>query len=171
MKSLIFKIEEIFGIENNKLKKMFLLSESEKNTLNHLVESIEPNQFKGLTTKIKYFYPNIYSKIRSKQIYLNIKTFSECIYLIINDLNDIPKCKHLSKKCTGKVKFKNIIEGYCEYCKACSSCNEDFKLKRKETNLDRYGVEYPTKSNFVKNKIKDTVMRKYGVENIKQIKK
>ena len=150
---------------------MFNLTESEKNTLNRLVESIEPNQFKGLTTKIKYLYPNIYSKIHNEQIHLNIKKFSECIYLIINDLNEIPKCKYLSKKCTGKLKFKNILEGYCDYCKACSSCNEDFKLKRIETNLDRYGTEYPTRSNLIKDKIKNTVKSKYNVDNVKQIKK
>ena len=148
---------------------MFSLTESEKNKLNRLVESIEPNQFKGLTTKIKYLYPNIYSKIHKVQIDKSIKTFSECLYLIINDISIIPSCKHLSKKCTGKLKFKNILEGYCEYCKACSSCNEDFKLKRFETNLDRYGVEYPTKSNLIKNKIRDTVRSKYNVDNVKQI--
>lgn len=147
------------------------ISNIDKNRINLLISSINPNQFKGLTTKIKYLYPNIYNSIRDIQIKLNLKTFSEALYIVINDLDDVPNCIHLSKKCSGKLKFKNIIEGYHPYCKACSSCSEDFKYKRNETNLEKYGYIYPTKSTYVLNKIKQTVIRKYGVDNIKQILK
>lgn len=148
-----------------------MLTELEKDKLNSLISSINPNQFKGLTTKIKYLYPNIYNSIKDIQVKLNLKTFSEALYIVLNDLNDIPDCSHLSSKCTGKLKFKNIIEGYHPYCKACSSCSEDFRYKRSETNLEKYGYIYPTKSNYVLDKIKQTVMDKYGVNNVKQILK
>ena len=147
---------------------MFNLTDAEKQKINSLIESIEPNQFKGLSTKIKYLYPNIYSKIHNEQVHLNIKTFSECIYLIINNLSDIPECQHLSDKCYGKLKFKNLLEGYHDYCKICSSLNEDFKNKRIETNLEKYGCKYPTQSSFIKNKTIQTNLKKYGVKNVKQ---
>jgi hypothetical protein len=42
-------------------------------------------------------------------------------------------------------------------CKLCAS------LKIKQTNLEKYGVEFPTQSNNVKEKIKQTNLEKYGV--------
>lgn len=55
-------------------------------------------------------------------------------------MDDIPDCPHLSNRCFGKLKFKSINDGYFSYCKMCSSLSEDFKLKRIETNLNKYGV-------------------------------
>ena len=148
-----------------------LIIESDKLKLQKLVESINPNQFKGLTTKVKYLYPNIFLSIKKLQSDLHLKTFSEALYIVLNDLDDVPDCSHLSTKCCGKLKFKNIIEGYFPYCKACSSCNEDFKSKRTETILERYGTLHPNKNVYILEKIKNTVNQRYGVDNVKQIKK
>lgn len=146
------------------------LTESEKQRIIHLTESIEPNQFKGLSTKIKYLYPVIFQKIKEMQNSLNVQTISECLYLIINDMDSIPICSHLSDKCHGKLKFKNILEGYHDYCKVCSSLNDDFKLKRTETNMERYGCEYPTQNQLIKNKTVQTNLKKYGVKNVRMVK-
>ena len=40
----------------------------------------------------------------------------------------------------------------------------EFKDKRKEGMLKKYGVEYPSQSKEIKNKIKTTNLKKYGVE-------
>ena len=130
-----------------------ILTESDKQKLICLVESINPDQFKGLSTKIKFLYPNLFSIIKNFQIEKNLKTFSEALYLKLNNMDDVPECKHLSLKCKGKLRFKNFIEGYFEYCKSCSSKNEDFKEKRQETNMEKYGYKYPTQNILIKNKI------------------
>ena len=147
-----------------------LIENKNKDKLIHLIECIEPSQFKGLTTKIKYLYPAIFNDIKNIQIQLNIKTFSEILFLIINDLDRVPICPGLSKKCKKKLNFKNIIDGYYPYCKCCSSMSNDFKIKRKETNLLKYGCEFPNCNENIKKKIVSTVNTKYGVNNIKQIK-
>jgi len=46
-----------------------------------------------------------------------------------------------------------------------TSCKECSDEKKKETNMERYGVEYPFQCEKVKQKIKDTNMERYGVEN------
>lgn len=36
------------------------------------------------------------------------------------------------------------------------------KEKRKETNINKYGVDNPSKSSIIKNKVKDTNNKKFG---------
>ncbi len=43
--------------------------------------------------------------------------------------------------------------------------------KRKQTNLDRYGVEYAIQAKEISDKMKKTCLKKYGVENPQQSKK
>ena len=148
-----------------------MITDVERNKIEKLIESIYPSQFKGLTTKIKYLYPDIYLKLFDIKNNLNLTSISESIYLVINNLKEPPKCNKLSPKCHIKLKFKNIIEGYYPYCKACSSKNQDFINNRYETNLERYGCKYPTQNKDVLYKIKTTVFNKYNVINVKQIKK
>lgn len=143
----------------------------DKQIIINLIESLNPNQFKGLTSKIKFLYPFLFKKLKDIQIKLNIKTISEVIYLVINDLENIPICCGISKKCVKKLKFKSIVEGYFNTCKYCSSLTEDFKQKREETNIEKYGVKFATQNPIILQKIIDTNFKKYGVKNIKQIQK
>jgi osmotically-inducible protein OsmY len=57
---------------------------------------------------------------------------------------------------------KNIKRGGFYSCKKCSS------VKRKKTNLEKWGVENPMKLESVKDKIKQTSLDRYGVENVFQ---
>jgi hypothetical protein len=148
-----------------------LIDFNKKKIIVDLIESLEPSQFKGLSTKIKYLYPDIFNELKSIQTNLSLKTISECIYLIINDLDDVPKCICISDKCLNKLKFKSIVDGYFNTCKYCSSLTPDFISKREETNLDRYGVKYATQNKNILQKIVNTNLKKYGVKNIKQITK
>jgi len=154
----------IYIVNNTQIKlknsKMTNLTESEKQKINLLIESINPNQFKGLSTKIKYLYPDIFVSIKKIQMELKLSTFSEALYLVLNDMSSVPECKHISKNCKGKLRFKNFVEGYFEYCKACSSSNEDFMEKRQETNLYKYGCIYPTQNDFIKRKIISKLTKK-----------
>jgi len=147
------------------------VTEAERSCIVNLIGSINPSQFKGLTTKIKFLYPAIYGKIKKFQDRKNIKTFSEVLYLVINGMEDVPKCCGISDRCLGKLRFKSINDGYFNHCKMCSSLSEDFKLKRFETNIDRYGVRYPTQCKMVLEKTVLTNLKRYNVKNVKQIKK
>jgi rubredoxin len=64
-------------------------------------------------------------------------TFSERIYCILNNIDSTVLCKHCN---VNKVNFKNNSSGYFEYCS--NSCSfKDTKEKRKNTNIEKYGVE------------------------------
>jgi len=72
-----------------------------------------------------------------------------------------------SQKCSSqKRKDSNLLKYGVEYV---SQLNE-VKEKRKETNIERYGVEYATQSDIIKQRIKDNNLEKYGVEHTSLVK-
>lgn len=107
-------------------------------------------------------------------------SWTESLYWYYNNLTDIPKCK----VCGNNVKFKNIVVGYCDYCshkcctigtrdKAKNTCLEKYGTKtiynnpekRKQTNIERYGVDCYTKTEEYIGKSKNTYIQKYGTDN------
>lgn len=90
---------------------------------------------------------------------LNIK-FKEKFYLYENSLSNIPKCV-----CGNDLKFIDMVNGYREFC--CRECmyNSDEVKKRKIiTNMERYGVDNPSKLEIIKDKVKKTNNGKFGVD-------
>jgi len=68
-------------------------------------------------------------------------------------------------KCGKNTKFNKPSKGYYKYCSLkCSANSDDIKKKKKQTNLDKYGVENPFQSEAIKEKIKQSNLEKYGVE-------
>jgi len=130
-----------------------ILTQTDTEKLNSLIGSLNPNQFKGLTSKIKSLYPEIYADLKTAVRILGLKNISEAIYLVVNKMEKPPECENLSPNCTHRLEFKTINEGYTSHCKQCSSLSEDFKLKRKETNMDKYGTEFPNKNPEIRRKI------------------
>jgi hypothetical protein len=133
------------------------------------------------------FSNNLYKRKLQKEyndFYLYIlnlnkdKPFNENIYLWINNLDKPPVCC-----CGNDVKFLNLTLGYSKHCSYnCSNSSDNIINKKKETliknygilkqkikeqtkktNLERYGVENPAKSEIVKEKIKKTNLERYGV--------
>jgi hypothetical protein len=116
-----------------------------------------------------------YHKDISKEDYYNK-------YLNIDNLG---KCKI----CNKQLQFKNLTIGYSLYCSGsciskdsdiknkkkqnnlnkygvtCTLHNKDISEKVKKTNLEKYGVEYSLKSKDIRDKIKQTNLSKYGCEN------
>jgi hypothetical protein len=94
--------------------------------------------------------------------------------------------KHIKKdgdgkciECGKETTFKSFTRGYAEFCsiKCLNSSKEmsnrvieskkglDYNLineKIKDTMLDRYGVEHALQADFIKNKMKENNMEKYG---------
>lgn len=80
------------------------------------------------------------------------------------DVKEIPKCE-----CGNHLKFNTFVYGYSSYCsRECSYKSEKLKQRIKQTNLEKYGVENVFQNTNVINKIKQTNLEKYGVENISQ---
>lgn len=85
---------------------------------------------------------------------------------LYHNLIDSPKvCE-----CGKKTKFIDIVKGYREFCsKSCQANNQEVKLKRKKSNLQKFGHEFVFQSDEVKNKIAATNSKKYGVRNISSL--
>jgi hypothetical protein len=81
------------------------------------------------------------------------------------------------EKITSKTKIKFVckcgIEGEKGFCSLynyagifCKSCTTKIRMEKfKQTNIEKYGVEYPTQNNIVLKKRVETYKKIYGVEN------
>jgi len=124
---------------------------------------------------------SIYLKIIKKEnILKDILLFSD--FLCNDDLKQkfyhwLYKIDHKKecKICNTEIKFQGFKHPYNLTCS--KNCNKiyrssiEFKNKVKNTNLIKYGVENPWQSKEVKEKIKQTNLNRYGVENPNQSKK
>jgi hypothetical protein len=61
--------------------------------------------------------------------------------------------------------FRQLLKigGYCKYCS-----KENGKVKIIETNLHKFGVDNPMKNSEIKEKLKQSILKKYGVEHNSQ---
>lgn len=111
----------------------------------------------------------------------------ERMYVVYHNLSSLPVCL----TCSSAVEFKQFKSGYREYCSlSCSlasatrvnkiqrTTNERYGKTRdkvvqkiKETNQQKYGVDYSTQTDSMKRKAAETKLLKYGdstYNNIKQ---
>ncbi len=109
---------------------------------------------------IKKTYPEFEQYIINN--FKDAPTWSEKLYWYYHDLTCLPKCA----LCGNPVKFEGIVKGYRLHCsRKCNNNDKDTLDGRKQIFLNKYGVEYPTQNESVKNKIKQTNLEKYGVES------
>jgi hypothetical protein len=83
------------------------------------------------------------------------KSLRERCYCIVHNISEPPKCENCSEKT--KFSVSNNI-----YSKACS--NECKIIIRKQTCLEKYGVEHVSQVQEVKDKIKKINLERFGVE-------
>lgn len=80
--------------------------------------------------------------------------FNDRVKAIISNIKHAPICKH----CGSKVKLNwdrssdSLFNSFCSI--KCSRSHEDTKKKQRSTCIDKYGVDNPSKSDCVKDKIK-----------------
>lgn len=75
------------------------------------------------------------------------------------------------KICGAPLKYKNFKAGYGLFCSTeCSYKDPDVVKRRKQTCLERYGVEIPLKLEHIKKKQHQTCLERYGVESTGQVK-
>ena len=84
--------------------------------------------------------------------------------------NDDPELKFgLCPVCGKRCRFASFGGGYLLHCsKDCATKDKNTLIKRKETCINRYGVENASQLNEKKQKIKETLKERYGVEYYSQ---
>ena len=98
----------------------------------------------------------------------NSYSFKTRIYWILHDLDDFPECE----VCHGKVRRNvwTLEYGYRKHGTTSITCSEDCKKIAQKKNyektcLDKYGVTNTYAADSVKETIRETNLRLYGVEN------
>ena len=144
-------------------------------------------------------YEHFYYELLEKTLNFNTNNISEMIYVVLNGLTEIPKCKECQ---TNTVEFRSFKKGYKNFC--CASCQgknlhksmtnegknnnknkykdekkrENSNLKRRMTNLKKYGSIGACKgktSNFIKKqyqqeKIKyDNIIELYSKDDVHKL--
>lgn len=113
-------------------------------------------------------YPDIHKKIINfcDNDFLSQLPFIEKVWCFIHNQKSQKTCK----ECNNPLKFKRSLkEGYGEYCSLlCTNKNENHKNNVKITNKEKYGGTAPIHAKQVKDKIKETNISRYGVENTYQ---
>jgi very-short-patch-repair endonuclease len=107
-------------------------------------------------------FPEDLKKIKqnTENIGLNPRTFSEEIYHYINGLKSPVVCKGCDEKVT---RFSGLLSGYLDYCSyKCSNSSDSVKKKKENTYLNKYGVDNPSKSKEIIEKIQRSFDQKYG---------
>ena len=104
-------------------------------------------------------YPEFFEYLNNK--YPDISSISEKIYRWKYNIIQTPLCPI----CNKPLKFIGFSNGYQQYCSYKCANNKEVIKKRKQTCLEKYGVENPNQFNEFKEKSKQTCLEKYGVEN------
>ena len=125
-------------------------------------------QDKGNRLRESYFnknYPDILEDIKSFCINLTDLPFNQKLWHWVNDYPNNFTCK-----CGNTTTFnKNWKDGYRKYCSAkCSATDLSTKEKRKNTNLEKWGVDNVAKAEQVKNKQTETNLQRYGTKSSAQ---
>ena len=163
---------------------------------NYILEIFKDKNGNIIPAKTRESWLNKHEDIKSYLLnrYPNDKfiSYSFIIKRIFNHIEELPKCQNCGKIlynikgkwCSSKcqltdekfIKYRNSIINWNELGQKISKIISNFsqekqekiKQKRKETCIKKYGVDSVPKSELVKQKIKETNLKKYGVENVFQ---
>ena len=114
----------------------------------------------------KLKFPEIYQEVLSMSFPEDFKFTQKLYHYFHND----PELKlGLCIICGNRCKFKNFNIGYFPHCsKECIIKDDGVANKRKQTNIERFGVENPFQSEEIKEKIKAFNYEQYGVPSYTQ---
>lgn len=121
------------------------------------METDNKGLYKYSSNKIKALNVDLWNKIN--KILLDIP-FKEKFYLFENSLEQLPKCE-----CGNSVIFIDMMNGYRKFCsRRCVYDSSKIKNKRKDTCIEKWGVDNPSKSSQVREKVVETNIKKFGHE-------
>ena len=152
--------QETYSIDLFKLRKQIETKEDMMAFLKPII--FKNDRFIDRTAKAIFRLPWISTKVielsncETENIY-------EALYWLFNNLTDYPKyCKECNAPITKFISYnKNYLADYC--CLKCSNNNKEVWQKKKKSNNEKYGSDFVLSSEIVKDKIKKTMMNKYGV--------
>lgn len=141
-----------------------------KNTIKDLSD-------KEIVSCLRGLFPKQYQKIiksRLTNLYKNISDISICIkfgaksYCFIHDIDKFEKCEICKNK---DVNFNINKFEFSKYCSYCASHLSKERLNAIEnTCIKKHGaISHFSNGTLIREKIKDTVKNKYGVDNVFQI--
>jgi len=110
-------------------------------------------------TELKYSYENLQKFCNENSIEL-CKDYSHEI--VRRETKIEGKCNNDGCDGVFNKSFRELLENRGYFCKPCF--NKIIVNKRKNTCIEKYGVENAVKTDVVKNKMKITNLQKYGVE-------
>lgn len=140
---------------------MSIYSDKLKNAVQTHIDYITKNNLKINPTIFKKSYPDEYSEIQ-KMMKENQIYFGESLYWIINNISKRPTCLINGPTCTHSVKFIGFFNGYSKYCNKCVHKAEEVKEKIRNSLLKKYGVDNIQKVESVKEKTRKTTIERYG---------
>jgi len=126
----------------------------------------DDGKYKMHSTKLIKKNVGLYNILLTKTQFLDEECgVLERLFVYLNNINETPNCE-----CGRNVKFNDSYhKGYKEFCSSkCSNSSLKTKDKKRQTSIERYGVEHASQSEYVKERIKQTNIEKYGVENVAQ---
>ena len=116
-----------------------------------------PNTLRRYTSKIEGKYNKDIYEYLVNR-YDDSDSLKETLYRIYNGIEEHPKCP----TCGKPLIFKGIFFKFCS--NICAQSSDEIKQKIKQTCLEKYGVDNYAKSKEGKEKVKQTCLKKYGVE-------
>jgi hypothetical protein len=128
-----------------------------RDLLNNLIKK-NKNKLPAVKT-IKSKYPLLYQDIVNGWNHpFTASSFAEMTYNFLDASNVI--CDYGNRK-----KYESFSKGYISCSKTCKCAVE----KKQKSMLDRHGVTHALQSSLLKEKVKNTFLKKYGVEKLHQI--
>ena len=116
-----------------------------------------PNTLRRYTSRIEGKYNKDIYEYLINR-YNDSDSLKETLYRIYNGIEEHPKCP----TCGIPLVFKGMFFKFCS--NICAQSSDEIKQKIKQTCLEKYGVDNYNKTKESKEKIKQTCLEKYGVE-------
>ena len=116
-----------------------------------------PNTLRRYTSRIEGKYNKDIYEYLINR-YDDSDSLKETLFRIYNGIEEHPKCP----TCGKPLVFKGIFFKFCS--NICAQSSDEIKQKIKQTCLEKYGVDNYSKTKESKEKIKQTCLEKYGVE-------
>ena len=145
-------------------------------------------KLQGLVRHIKQKHKDEYEYIveTTNVLFINptheTMNFIERLYIVLNDIMEIPKCKGLIPSCTTNLKFRNLEIGYQPYCEKCYTKSHEFsqmsvisqknmtleqRLLRSQKIKDSKLLKTDEEKKEIERKKKKTLFIKYGNDGLK----
>lgn len=130
------------------------------NNIELIIEDIRNNKFNN-EIWISNKYPDFYFFIKNK-FNLDI-SWKEKLFLYENSIDYPPLCY-----CGNNLKF---VKGrYHTYCSIkCMSNDKKIIEQRRNSCINKYGVDCPTKNDYIRKKVKGTTILRYNVSNVSKL--